>query len=249
MTSLPPFWVISLEAAHNRREFVAQGFANVGLGFEKIDAIDGTQLTDEDRHRYSRWRSLFHVGRGLTAGEVGCALSHLEAYRRMVETEIPELVILEDDVQPTRDLLALLGAADSFPSDADVVNFDPLFRSGGPTPVGFPLLDGKYRVCRYRRNPYGAACYRIQLGAARKLLDVGYPVRMTADDLIFRRRPAGIRWYGVEPTAVVRGDLRSELRARSDGGTPPEARVWELPVVLAGKTVHKTRTAWDGVRT
>jgi hypothetical protein len=56
-----------------------------------------------------------------------------------------------------------------------------------------PLLDGKYQVCTYRQNPYGAACYRIQLNAARKLLDVAYPVRMTADDLIFRPRPAGVR--------------------------------------------------------
>ena len=161
MTSLPPFWVISLEAAQNRRDFVAQGFADVGVGFERIDAVDGARLTADDEHRYSRWRSLFQVGRGLTAGELGCALSHLEAYRRMVEAQIPEVVILEDDVQPTRDLLSLLGAADCFPPDADVVNFDPLFRSGGPTPVGMPLLDGKYRVCTYRQNPYGAACYRI----------------------------------------------------------------------------------------
>jgi glycosyl transferase family 25 len=249
MTSLPPFWVISLEAARNRRDFVAQGFADVGVGFERIDAVDGARLTAEDRHRYSRWRSLYQVGRGLTAGELGCALSHVEAYRRMVEAQIPEVVILEDDVQPTRDLLSLLGAADSLPSDADVVNFDPLFDSGGPTPVGIPLLDGRYRVCTYRRNPYGAACYRIQLKAARKLLDVAYPVRMTADDLIFRPRPAGVRWYGIEPTVVVRGDLPSELVARSDGGTPPEARIWERPVVLAGKAVHKMRTALDRVGT
>jgi glycosyl transferase family 25 len=249
MTSLPPFWVISLEAAQNRRDFVARGFADVGVEFERIDAVDGGRLTADDQRRYSRWRSLFQVGRGLTAGELGCALSHLEAYRRMVDAQIPEVVILEDDVQPTRDLLSLLGAADAFPSDADVVNFDPLFRSGGPTPVGVPLLGGKYRVCTYRQNPYGAACYRIRLRAARKLLDVGYPVRMTADDLIFRPRPAGVRWYGVEPTVVVRGDVRSELVARSDGGTPPEARIWERPMVLAGKAVHKMHTARDRVET
>lgn len=249
MNSLPPFWVISLEAARDRRDFVARGFAELGLGFETIDAVDGSRLTADDRLRYSQWRSLFHVGRGLTAGELGCALSHLGAYRRMVEEQIPEVVILEDDVQPTRDLLALLGAPTSFPGDWDVVNFDPLFRSGGPTPVGDPLLDGKYRVCTYRRNPYGAACYRIRLAAARRLLDVAYPVRMTADDLIFRPRPAGLRWYGVEPAVVMRGDLRSELVARSDAATPRAARIWEQPVVLAGKAVHKMRAAWDRVAT
>ncbi len=127
------------------------------------------------------------------------------------------------------------------------MNFDPLFRSRESTPVGDPLLDGKYRVCTYRRNPYGAACYRIRLASARRLLDVAYPVRMTADDLIFRPRPAGLRWYGVEPTVVTRGTMRSELVERSDAVMPPAARIWEQPVVLAGKAVYKARAAWDRV--
>ncbi len=101
MNSLPPFWVISLEAARNRRDFVARGFADLRIPFDVIEAVDGLRLTADDRRRYSQWRSLFHVGRGLTAGELGCALSHLDAYQRMVEERIPEVVILEDDVQPT----------------------------------------------------------------------------------------------------------------------------------------------------
>lgn len=247
MSSLPPFWVIGLAAARNRRDFVTRGFAELDVDFETIDAVDGSRLTAADRNRYSQWRSLFHAGRGLSAGELGCALSHLEAYRRIVEAQIPEVVIFEDDVQPTRDLLRLLRAPAAFPPDSDVLNFDPLSPSARPTPVGAPLLDGKYQVCTYRRNPYGTACYRIRLTAAHRLLDVAYPVRMTADDLVFRPRPARISWYGVEPSVVVRGDMRSELVARSDAVTRPGPRVWEQPVVVAGRAVHKMRAAWDRV--
>jgi glycosyl transferase family 25 len=241
MNLLPPFWVISLDAVHERHDFVARGFADVGMEFHTIDAVDGSRLTARDRDRYSRRRALFEIGRGLTGGELGCALSHLAAYERMVEAEVPEAVILEDDVQPTHDLIALLRAPECFPPDADVVNFDPLFRSGRPKPTGVRLLDGKYRICTYQRNPYGAACYRIRLAAARRLLDVAYPVRMTADDLLFRSSPAHISWYGVEPTVVVRGDLRSELAVRSDPAMLPGPRIRELPLVLAGKAVHKAR--------
>jgi len=247
MSDRPPFWVISLAASRERREFVGRGFADLGLAFETIDAIDGSHLSENQWRRYSRPRALFHVGRGLIAGEVGCSLSHLEACRRVVQSGIPEAVILEDDVRPTPDLLGLIDAARGYPPDWEVVNFDPLFGTGRPKPVGAALLDGRYRVCTYRRNPYGGACYRIRRAAAQRLLDVGYPVAMLPDDLMYRPRPARLRWYGVEPSAVEHAEFRSELGARSDrvAGLPTAARIWEQPVVLAGKVTHK---AWSLAR-
>jgi glycosyl transferase family 25 len=246
MNSLPPFWVLSLERARERREFVERGFAELGVAFEVIEAVDGSQLTDDQRHSYSHVRSLIEVGRGLTAGDLGCSLSHLAAYQRMVDEQLPEVVILEDDAQPTNDLLALLGAEAAFPTDWDVMNFRPLFGKGS-VPVGAPLLDGTYRICSYRRNPYGASCYLLRLSAAERLLRVGYPVRMPPDDLIFRRRPAGLRMYGIEPGATVLGEFRSELGARPDAVSRPffAASLWEPLVVAAGKVMHKARATWD----
>jgi glycosyl transferase, family 25 len=246
MNSLPPFWVLSLERARERREFVKRGFVDLGVAFELIDAVDGSRLTDDQRRRYSHVRSLIEVGRGLTAGDLGCSLSHLAVYQRMVDEQVPEVVVLEDDAQPTTDLLALLEAESSFPPDWDVVSFRPLFRRGS-IPVGAPLLDGKYRICSYRRNPYGTSCYLLRLSAAARLLRVGYPVRMPPDDLIFRRRPAGLRMYGIQPGATVLGEFRSELGARSEAVARGKrsTSLWEAPVVAAGKAMHKARAMWD----
>jgi glycosyl transferase family 25 len=240
MSTRPPFWVISL-AGSPRREFVTAAFAAVDAPFEFVDAVDGAHLSDDDRARYSRRRALFHVGRGLTTGEVGVALSHLHLYRRMAEARVSEAVIFEDDACPSADFLALVDAA-PYPSDWDVVNFMPLFGRGRATPVGPPLLD-RYRVCTYDANPFGAGCYLLRLVAAERLLRVGDPVGMPADDLIFRRRPAALRTYGIEPRVVTLGDLPSE-RIPRDGSVGPSssaARAWEQPIVLAGKLVHKTR--------
>src|SRR5215510_5601851 len=102
MSTRPPFWVINLDAATARREFVAAAFDEIGAPFEIIEAVDGSHLSDDDRARYSRRRALYHVGRGLTVGEVGVALSHLRAYQRMLDEDIEQVVIFEDDARPSR---------------------------------------------------------------------------------------------------------------------------------------------------
>src|SRR5262249_52107032 len=84
MAPLPPIWVVSLERAPQRREHVRRVFTDAGLSYEIVDAVDGTSLTPDDRRNYSHVRAVYELGRGLTAGELGCALSHLGLLRRLV---------------------------------------------------------------------------------------------------------------------------------------------------------------------
>jgi glycosyl transferase, family 25 len=239
---VPPCFVISLAAVPERLAFAAEGFAAIGLEFEAIEAVDGADLTTAERRRYSQLRSLFHVGHGLTAGAFACSLSHLEFYRRMVDEQLPMAVIFEDDVQPLPAFMSVLAELDRVPPDWDVVSLDPLFSSAATIVERARLRDGEHFVCTYRRNPFGTGCYVLSLAAAERLLAVGEPVCMPPDDLIFRRRPAGLRVYGIEPSVVRHGNFRSELAAReAAAGSAVEPRWWEQPVVVAGKAVHKLR--------
>jgi len=97
-----------------------------------------------------------------------------------------------------------------------------------------PLTDG-FRVCTYGRIPFGTQCYLIRLPAARRVLDVGYPVRMPPDELLYRRRPAGLRVYGIEPSPVMHADFGSELRTARAGNARGIARVAEHAVIGAGR--------------
>ena len=101
-------------------------------------------------------------------------------------------------------------------------------------------LDDEHRLCTYRRMLFGAQCYLITAGAARRVLDVAYPIRMPYDELLFRRRPAHLRVYGIEPRAVMLHPFDSELVARS---APPAnvsrgAQLTSWPLAMAGK-VHR----------
>ena len=243
MASMPLIWVVSLERAPERRSFVVKSFTDVGLTYELVDAVDGTTLTLAERHSYSRARSLFEIGRGLMEGEVGCALSHLRLLQRMVDEHIPEVLIVEDDVAPTPALRRLLECRDRLPTDRDIVSFCSLSSSSSPRAVDGVDLDDGYRVCTYRRMLFGAQCYLITERAARRVLDVAYPIRMPHDELLYRRRPAHLRVYGVEPRAVVLEPFESELVARSapPGPVTPGARLTSWPLALAGKVHRRLR--------
>jgi len=243
MSVQPPIWVISLPRATARRRSVTESLAKLGLAAELVDGVDGWELVDHNLRRYSRRRAIFEIGRQLTRGELGCALAHLQIYEHMVAEHVPMAVVMEDDVQPTTDLRVVLAAAETFPSDWDVVTLHSLFPSADPEPISDRTIAAKYQICTYRRMVYGAQCYILRERAARRLLDVGYPVRIPADDLIFGASPAGLHVYGVEPSAVSVGDFPSELVARGESGAVGAVNMTGLDRTIrtAGKVWRRTR--------
>ena len=92
-------YCINLKRSVQRRQYMQSQFERLSLPFEFINAIDGRKLTDNDIVSvYNKWRTRFCHGRGLTRGEIGCALSHIEFYRRVMTDNVPGFVF-EDDVE------------------------------------------------------------------------------------------------------------------------------------------------------
>jgi glycosyl transferase, family 25 len=237
MNELPPIWIVSLERASHRRSAVALEFDALDLPFEFIEAVDGRALTDEQAALYSHWRALFEMGRGLSQGVFGCSLSHLRLYERMVTEDIPVVAIFEDDIKPTPDLRVVLESIHELPSDWQVVTLHSLFASADPQPIDDRLVAGMHQVCTYRSGLFGTQGYIINLDAARRVLEVGYPVAFPADELLFRAQPARLVRYGIEPTVLVHDDVASEIHSQPQC-VVPERKV-RLPlewlVVVAGK--------------
>ena len=211
MSERVPVWVISLERATDRRAFVRQVFGELGVDYEVIDAVDGLQLDERSIRAYSEWRALFRYGRGLGRGMLAASMSHLRAYERMLANDVPEVLIVEDDVRPNPDILRVLDERDRFPSDWDVVTFHSLFEWSRPTPVDDGAIANGYNICTYERTPMGLQAYLINHSAARRVLDIAYPICLPPDELLFRPRPAGLTVYGIEPSPVVHEDFASEI--------------------------------------
>jgi glycosyl transferase family 25 len=246
VSALPPLWVISLTRATQRRVAVSQAFAELGLQIEFIEAVDGRSLTAEEVDQYSDRRALFEMGRGLSQGMFGCSLSHLRVYERMLEERVPVVAVFEDDVQPTADLEPVLRSIDLLPPDWQVVTLHSLFASSRPEPVGGDLIAGTHRVCRYRRSVFGTQGYLINLDGARRVLDVAYPVAFPPDELLFRRRPANLKRYGIEPTVLVHDSVESEIHSQPALVVSHSRmhRPLEWGIVTAGKAWRRVRTRY-----
>jgi glycosyl transferase family 25 len=71
--------------------------AALNLQHRILDAIDGRTLSDAELEDVAPGRGVDYFGL-LTPGEIGCALSHLEAIREIAEGDSDFGAILEDDV-------------------------------------------------------------------------------------------------------------------------------------------------------
>lgn len=86
-------FVINLpHRADKRSEMLAQG-EKYHLPLEIIDAVNGSELTEGDL----KTKVHDYPACALTKGVVGCALSHLKIYKKMIDDNLPIALVLEDD--------------------------------------------------------------------------------------------------------------------------------------------------------
>lgn len=91
-TKETPIFVISLERATDRREKLAETLKDE-KNYEIINAVDGKKLSPEDivlKNKYIKTE--------LNPGQIGCFLSHVKLWKYIVDNNIPDAVILEDDI-------------------------------------------------------------------------------------------------------------------------------------------------------
>ena len=205
---LPPIVVISLERAPVRRREMAAQLERLGLPYEFLPAVDGSQIPAERLNlAYSPTGAFMRMGRHLHRNEIGCALSHMDVWERMVREQIPEMLVLEDDVILAPDVPALLAARDQWsPDDARVVYLahdmaEPRKLASIKLPNGL-----ERNLCTFDGPVMRSAAYLIRTPAARALLPNGKPLTMPLDDLLGRAEFTGGGIYGIVPNAVMWND-------------------------------------------
>lgn len=91
-------FVINLEKQEKRREIISKQLNALHIPFEIFPAVNGRLLTQEQISQlYDREKALKKGYYDLTLPEIGCALSHINIYKKIVSENIPYALILEDD--------------------------------------------------------------------------------------------------------------------------------------------------------
>lgn len=87
-------FVINLKRSVKRRKNIERQLTQLGLKYELTEAIDGIEWGKE------RFRGLIEDGLidRLPSGHLACGLSHHFLYKRIVDENLPQALILEDDI-------------------------------------------------------------------------------------------------------------------------------------------------------
>lgn len=86
-------YVLSLKNESLRRQHIQNQLNELCIPFEFFDAIDlrnSDDVTDSDNYSHNLQRTL-------TSGEIGCALSHINIYEKILCNEYDWSLIIEDD--------------------------------------------------------------------------------------------------------------------------------------------------------
>lgn len=171
----------------------------LGLNYEVIDAVDGREFSPEELNMHTA-----NINYAYRPGEIGCALSHLRVYEKLIADKLEMALVLEDD--------ALLSAGLSSIMNAIIL----CNKSSHPivtllTPVN-RLIDkssdfGIHGVSLY--PVYHATTshgYMINSRAAKNLLDNLYPVWITADKWAVFEDYSFINVQAVFPPPVTLAD-------------------------------------------
>ena len=77
-------YIINLARSPDRREYIVRQLANTGLSYEVVAGIDGRGLDFDNSETARLVAPSVLVNKSLLAGEIGCAMSHLRVYEKIL---------------------------------------------------------------------------------------------------------------------------------------------------------------------
>lgn len=209
MAHLPPLkdlrvYLINLDRGHERLARMQEKCAAVGLGFERVAAVDGAALVFPNPAFSARAYRYLH-GRKVIPAEVGCYLSHVECARRLLASDAEHALILEDDVAFPADFGAILADALDTCGDWDVLRLSTM--NTGPK-LGFRRLPGGRSLAIALMREKGAGAYVINRKAAQWITRKLMPMRLSYDIAFDLEYLHGLRSAFIHPTPVNQRDER-----------------------------------------
>lgn len=215
--------VISLSHARERRERIAQRFAEVGLPFEFMDAVDTRELTEADMARIdTQYRHRWGL-RPLAPAELACWLSHVRAIAQAGAGPDSVTAIFEDDAILRPELPAVLDAIEDCSIPFDLVSLAR--RQPARLIAARPLAAGR-SMGRVRYTEYGAYGYAVTREGAAYLMGRMRRMRLPADMELMFFWVHRLNLYFLDVPVVEHDD---DIPSQLDAGRARALAGWKKP--------------------
>ena len=239
-----PLVFINLDKDSERRTRIEGQLAHLGLPGERLPAVWWKHLPPAEQSLlYSAERNHGLYYQPLVDGEKGCYASHIQAWRQLLASDAPALVVLEDDVRLTPQFADVVNAIAALQEPWDMVKL--LGRDQEKTRSQRPLT-GNTVLVDYARVPSMTAGYVISRAGAARLLERRQPFGRPIDvDLRFWWECGDLRILGVSPATIELDDtsLVSSIWDERDTLTPAQRwRKFCMKLALTlGNAWHRRR--------
>jgi glycosyl transferase family 25 len=202
--------VISLQRSLDRRAKVESELQTVSMPWSFLDAVDGSTLKNPPVE-YIPLKVKCLQGYELTPNEIGCYLSHKEAWKRCVEKNIPTLIFEDDFVLAPKfehTILSLLNR----PNDWNFVRLQGLY----DVPYQeLSLIDGVHLV-KNIGDAVGATAYLLKPEIARTLINESSDIYEPVDHFLEHQKKHGMEFLAVRPYPVDITRAKSTIDDRQE---------------------------------
>lgn len=169
-------FVINLKKDTEKKEYMKELCQRYNLHVEFIEAICGSALSKHEIDEiYSSDKSIGTLGRELSRGEIGCALSHKYIFERILKEKVEIAMILEDDIFFDKTLVDILKFKENFEKNWELILLG--HHTGYSRDIDTKQsiwykkqLNSMYKLARPCEKGYGTYGYLITNNGARKLL-------------------------------------------------------------------------------
>ncbi len=203
---MTPTYLISLQRDAERRATMVAQLERFNLPYEWFEAVLGSALSPDERAACLDAAAQQHqYHQALTPGEIGCYLSHLGVWRRLIESNAAHALVLEDDMTLLPALHAVLKSLPALSGRWDMIKL-----VGRPREVALRRWRlpeaGAGDLIRYARVPTMTGAYLISREGAQKLLSTRLRFCRPIDIDLRHWWEGDLRMYGVLPYPVALGE-------------------------------------------
>lgn len=196
-------YIINLENKKARYQSTLNYVKELGLETERIEAVNGQALLDNqiatylDKDSYKTY--LKHLPK---KGTIGCSLSHINTWKNFLQSNYEYALIFEDDISFDPKILKI--AIDQLTSKAALwdINLFEIKHHGIPLEIA-TFANGQ-KLSLYLTEVTHAGAYIINRNAAIKLLQKALPIKMPVDHYFTRTWEFDIKLTGIENPRIVK---------------------------------------------
>lgn len=195
-------YVVNLKKNKNRKKHIINEFKKQNIkNYEIVDAIDGNKFSIKELNskKFKNKKGINYWNTKMSPSQIGCALSHIKIYQKLLASKHEVSLILEDDAIFVNNFTNKLKKfiLKNFKFKKQIILLSELkefYRTPLDKEIGYEIVNVT--------NAFFTHAYFINRAAAKSIISYNYPVKTIADNFVFFKIYCNIKITGLNPFLI-----------------------------------------------